>query len=444
MHLLAQTQFSPPEALRLRRDRAERILNGLRAGVLCLLGAAALAYAPSLSPELNRANVLLLLPTLLWTVGQYVLWYRRPALPDRLSIANGVIDVTAVTAIIAAYAIVESGVLALRSPIFLMYFVVLAARPVASSVRRAGVVSVLAVVEYASVVAWLFATNRIALTMNPMEAIVAARVSPLDEAAKVLLLAIGGMLATYGAFWVERLVLESSKESAERQRVATRLVQAELDTLKLQLSPHFLFNALNSAVALIGSDRLAAERMVAELSDFLRLVLSGSMEHEVHLERELELLERYVRIQRVRFQDKLNVQFDISDEARRALVPSLLLQPLVENAIRHGIGPRATPGHVWISAHRVGDSLEIEVLDDGVGPSARRPRERARGTGLGLANTATRLIHLYGDRHEFQTRPREGGGFAVRILMPFRLSSSPPESLTAGSDAPDAEAVVTV
>lgn len=444
MHLSAQTRFSPPEALRIRRDRAERILNGLRAGVLCLLGAAALAYAPSLSPELNRANVLLLLPTLLWTLGQYVLWYRRPALPDWLSIANGVIDVTAVTAIIAAYAIVESGVLALRSPIFLMYFVVLAARPVASSVRRSGVVSILAVVEYASVVAWLFATNRIALAMNPIEAIVAQRVSPLDEAAKILLLAIGGVLATYGASWVEHLVLESSKESSERQRVATRLVQAELDTLKLQLSPHFLFNALNSAVALIGSDRLAAERMVAELSDFLRLVLSGSMEHEVHLERELELLERYVGIQRVRFQDKLNVQFDISDEARRALVPSLLLQPLVENAIRHGIGPRATPGHVWLSARRVGDSLEIEVLDDGVGPSARRPRERARGTGLGLANTATRLIHLYGDRHEFQTGPREGGGFAVRILMPFRLSSSPPESLTAGSDAPDAEAVVTV
>ena len=428
MLLPAPTQYPSPDALILRRDRAERILNGLRAGVLCLLGAAALAYAPSLSPELNRANVLLLIPTLLWTIGQYVLWYRRPGLPDWLSLANAVIDVTAVTAIIGAYAIAESGVLALRSPIFLMYFVVLAARPVASSVRRAGIVGILAAVEYTTLVVWLFATNRIAPVMNPMEAIFAARVSPLDEAAKILLLAIGGMLATYGAFWVEHLVLESSRESSERQRVATRLVQAELDTLKLQLSPHFLFNALNSAMALIGSDRLAAERMVAELSDFLRLVLSGSMEHEVPLERELELLERYVRIQRVRFQDKLSVQFDISDEARRALVPSLLLQPLVENAIRHGIGPRATPGHVWVSAHRVGESLEVEVLDDGVGPSPRRSRERSRGTGLGLANTATRLIHLYGENHEFQAGPREGGGFAVRLVMPFRLRSSPAEA----------------
>lgn len=393
--------------------------------MLCLLGAAALAYAPSLSPELNRANVLLLIPTILWTVGQYLLWYRRPALPDWLSLANAVIDVTAVTAIIAAYAVTDSGVLALRSPIFLMYFVVLAARPVASSVWRAGVVAILAVLEYTSLVAWLFVTHRITPMMNPMEAIFTSSVSPLDEAAKVLLLAIGGMLATYGAFWVEHLVLESSKESAERQRVATRLVQAELDTLKLQLSPHFLFNALNSAVALIGSDRLAAERMVSELSDFLRLVLSGSMEHEVPLERELELLEHYLRIQRVRFQDKLGVQLDISDEARRALVPSLLLQPLVENAIRHGISPRATPGHVWVSAHRIEDSLAIEVLDDGVGPSARRSRERSRGTGLGLANTATRLIHLYGDRHEFEAGPREGGGFAVKLILPFRLRSSP-------------------
>jgi hypothetical protein len=428
MLLSVPPQSAPPDALRIRRDRAECILNGLRAGVLCLLGAAALAYAPSLSPELNRANVLLLIPTILWTVGQYLLWYRRPALPDWLSLANAVIDVTAVTAIIAAYAITDSGVLALRSPIFLMYFVVLAARPVASSVWRAGMVAILAVVEYTSLVVWLFVTHRITPMMNPMEAIFTSRVSPLDEAAKVLLLAIGGMLATYGAFWVEHLVLESSKESAERQRVATRLVQAELDTLKLQLSPHFLFNALNSAVALIGSDRLAAERMVSELSDFLRLVLSGSMEHEVPLERELELHERYLRIQRVRFQDKLGVQLDISDEARRALVPSLLLQPLVENAIRHGISPRATPGHVWVSAHRIEDSLAIEVLDDGVGPSARRSRERSRGTGLGLANTATRLIHLYGDRHEFEAGPREGGGFAVKLMLPFRLRSSPPAS----------------
>jgi signal transduction histidine kinase len=427
----APIEFTPPDSLRLRRDRAERILNGLRAGVLCLLTAAALAYAPSLSPELNRTNVLILLPALAWTLAQYLLWYRRPMLPDWLSVANATIDVTAVTAIIGGYALADSGGLALRSPIFLMYFVVLAARPLASSVRRAGFVATLAVVEYLTIVVWLFATQRITPMMNPMEAILQARVSPLDEAAKILILAIAGVIATYAASWVEHLVIEASTESAERQRVATRLVQAELDTLKLQLSPHFLFNALNSAVALIGSDQLAAEKMVSELSDFLRLVLSGSMEHEVPLERELELLERYLRIQRARFQEKLNVEFDISDEARRAVVPSLLLQPLLENAIRHGIGPRATPGRIWVSAHRAGDMLAMQVVDDGVGASARRSRDRSRGTGLGLANTATRLLHLYGEEHQFETGPRDGGGFAVRLLIPFRLRSAAPDVVEA-------------
>ena len=418
-------EFTPPDSLRLRRDRAERILNGLRAGVLCLLIAAALAYAPSLSSALNRTNVLVLAPALAWTLAQYLLWYKRPILPDQLSVANATLDVTAVTAIIGGYAVAESGVLALRSPIFLMYFVVLAARPLASSVKRAGIVASLAVGEYLAVVIWLFSTNRIESIMNPMAAILQGRVSPLDEAAKILLLAIGGVIATYAASWVEHLVIEASTESAARQRVATRLVQAELDTLKLQLSPHFLFNALNSAVALIGSDREAAEKMVSELSEFLRMVLSGSMENEVPLDRELELLQHYLRIQRVRFQDKLNVEFDISDDARRAMVPSLLLQPLLENAIRHGIGPRATPGRIWVSANRAGDMLAMQVVDDGVGANARPSRERSRGTGLGLANTATRLIHLYADAHQFEAGPRDGGGFAVKLLIPYRLRTAP-------------------
>ena len=421
-------EFTPPDSLRLRRDRAERILNGLRAGVLCLLIAAALAYAPSLSSALNRTNVLVLAPALAWTLAQYLLWYKRPILPDQLSVANATLDVTAVTAIIGGYAVAESGVLALRSPIFLMYFVVLAARPLASSVKRAGIVASLAVGEYLVVVIWLFSTNRIESVMNPMAAILQGKVSPLDEAAKILLLGIGGVIATYAASWVEHLVIEASTESAARQRVATRLVQAQLDTLKLQLSPHFLFNALNSAVALIGSDREAAEKMVSELSEFLRMVLSGSMENEVPLDRELELLEHYLRIQRVRFQDKLNVEFDISDDARRAMVPSLLLQPLLENAIRHGIGPRATPGRIWVSAHRAGDMLAMQVVDDGVGANARPSRERSRGTGLGLANTATRLIHLYADAHQFEVGPREGGGFAVKLLIPFRLRTAPETS----------------
>jgi LytS/YehU family sensor histidine kinase len=264
------------------------------------------------------------------------------------------------------------------------------------------------------------------VVINPIDAVLTARITPLDEGAKLILLGVFGIVSTYATYWVEHLVREASKESSERQRVVTRLVQSELDTLKLQLNPHFLFNALNSAMALIATDPPAAERMVSELSDFLRLVLSTSSEQEVPLERELGLLDRYVAIQRVRFQDRLTVNCNIEDGVRSALVPSLLLQPLVENAIRHGISPRAGAGYVQVTARRAGDKLVITILDDGVGVRARRSRERSRGTGLGLTNTRTRLIHLYGDGHEFESGPRDEGGYAVKITIPLRLGRVAP------------------
>ncbi|MEO7823662.1 MAG: histidine kinase [Gemmatimonadaceae bacterium] len=422
MPLFSPASSAPPASLRFRRDRAERILNGVRAAVVFLLTAAALMYAPHLSPALNLVNVLVLGPTLLWIVAQYLVWYRRPELPSWLSAVNPVVDVSAVTAIIGGYALAQSGVLALRSPIFLMYFIVLAGRPVASSVRKAAFISALAVAEYGGLLLWLWGSNQIPLTMDPIDAVQLAHITPLDEAAKLILLSVFGFVATYATSWVEHLVHEASKESGERQRVVTRLVQAELDTLKLQLNPHFLFNALNSAMALIASNPAAAERMVSELSDFLRLVLTTSSEQEVPLERELGLLDRYVAIQRVRFEDRLTVSCNIEEGVRGALVPSLLLQPLVENAIRHGIGPRAGAGYVQVTARRVGDRLAIAILDDGVGVRARRSRERSRGTGLGLTNTSTRLSHLYGEAHEFHAGPRDEGGYAVHVTIPFKLA----------------------
>ncbi|MEA2329146.1 MAG: hypothetical protein QOE68_4105, partial [Thermoanaerobaculia bacterium] len=228
MQLFATADFAPPPSLRLRRDRAERILNGLRAAVVFLLTASALMYAPHLSRDLNIANVLVLGPTLAWTVTQYLIWYRHPELPDWLSVVNPIVDISAVSAIIGGYAVAQSGVLALRSPIFLMYFVVLAGRPVASSVRKAAFVSALAFVEYAGLLVWLWASNRIPIAINPIDAVLTARVTPLDEAAKLVLLAVFGIVSTYATSWVEHLVREASKESAERQRVVTRLVQSEL------------------------------------------------------------------------------------------------------------------------------------------------------------------------------------------------------------------------
>lgn len=400
-------------------------MNALRAGILLLLAFAALVYAPALSPELQRANVLLLTPMLAWTFGQYLLWYRKPALPQWLPITNAIVDVTAVTSILAAYSIAGSGNLALRSPIFIMYFVVLAARPVASSVRKTALVGSLVVLQYAMLFAWLLVTNRINPVLSPVEAVEIGQLSFLDEGAKVMLLGIAAAVATYATAWVERLVIESATESAERHEVATQLVQAQLDTLRLQLSPHFLFNALNGAMALIATDARAAERMLAAISDFLRMVLHSSSEPEVTVDRELTLLQHYLDIQRVRFGDKLAVDFDVDDSVRTALVPSLLLQPLVENAIRHGITYRTSGGVIRVRIAGDDHVVRIEVTDNGPGPAVRKLRQGATGSGLGLANTAMRLGHFYGRAHTLDTGPVAGGGFSVRLSLPLRRSSKP-------------------
>ena len=402
-------------------------MNGLRAVILLLLAFAAFAYAPALSPELDRVNALLLIPAIAWTFGQYLIWYREPHLPDWLPLTNAMLDVTAVTGIIAGYSISGSGNMALRTPIFMMYFVVLAARPVASSVRKTAIVASVVVVEYTALFGWLLATGRIDPILSPVDALAMGRLSYLDEGAKILILAVAGGVATYATSWVEQLVIESAMESVERQNVETQLAKAQLDTLRLQLSPHFLFNALNGAIALIATNARAAEKMLASISEFLRMILRSSAEPKVTVERELALLHHYIEIQRVRFGDKLKVSFDVDDSLASALVPSLVLQPLVENSIRHGISPRASGGTVVVRMHAEGDMLRIDVEDNGVGPTSRRTREKDRGTGLGLSNTATRLNHLYGERYTFETGVGNLGGFRVQLSLPLELAAESPK-----------------
>ncbi|HVE77958.1 MAG TPA: hypothetical protein VNA89_03800, partial [Gemmatimonadaceae bacterium] len=189
------------EVLEQERDRAERLLNLIRAGVLVLLGGAASAYAPTLTPELNRANVLVLAPALAWTLGQHLLFYRRPRLPRWLALANPLVDVAAVTVILGAYATARSAPLGLKTPIFLAYFVVLASRPITSSTRRAGVVAVATFVAYAALVVALVAGGRLPLVLSPVTAGGTVAVSPLDEGARLLLLAVAGIIATYATHW---------------------------------------------------------------------------------------------------------------------------------------------------------------------------------------------------------------------------------------------------
>jgi len=408
-----------------QRDRAERMLNRARLIVLVLLGMAALVYAPNLTSPLNWVNVSVLVPILAWTLLQGELFYRRPKLPVWIGVANPVADIAAVTAIIGGYAFAHSAALALKTPIFLMYFVILAALPIAASTRKAAAVACMAFGCYGALVAFFLVSGRLPTVMNPVTASQAAGVSPLDEGAKLLLLAVAGAIASYATNWQERLATSFSRATEEREQLEARLARAQLQSLRLQLHPHFLFNTLNTINALIGTDRHAAERVISGLSELLRMSLSSASEQEVTLAKELELLAHYIEIQQIRFQDRLTVNFRIDPDARYALVPNLMLQPLVENAIRHGIAPRAAPGHVVVTAARRGDRLELSVVDDGVGEKASRDHR----DGVGLGNTRARLLSLYGSDHRFEAGGASAGGFAVHIEIPYRTDTATKEPL---------------
>jgi hypothetical protein len=407
------------EPLAQLRETAERQLNAVRAGVLALLATAALAYAPEITPALRLVNMSILVPMLAWTLGQYLGWYQRPRLPNWLTIANPIVDITAVTASMAGYAVAESAVLALRAPMFLAYFAILAARPIMSSARRAAAVSALTLIEYVALVAFLIGTHRVALTASPLAAAAGFGVAPLDEGAKLLLLAVAGAIATYATTWQERLVRSYSRASHERDRLEVRLAQAQLESLKHQLQPHFLFNALNAITALIPTEPRIAQRTVHGLGELLRFSLSDDGEHEVRLEHELQLLGYYLDIQRIRFHDRISVRVDTDPTVTRALVPNLMLQPLVENAIRHGIGPRAAGGAILVEVSREEDDLRVRVTDDGVG-AVLGPGGGLMREGVGLGNTRARLQHLYGARHRLQVSTAPGAGFVVEIYVPYR------------------------
>ena len=194
------------------------------------------------------------------------------------------------------------------------------------------------------------------------------------------------------------------------------LAEARLKSLQMQLNPHFLFNTLHAISALMHKDVDAADRMVAQLSDLLRRALDSGDEQEVSLRREIDFLERYVAIEKTRFGKRLAVEMRIAPETREALVPNLLLQPLVENAIRHGIEPQARPGKIDIAAARVGEELIIEVRDNGGGLPAKWNEN------IGLSNTRSRLSQLYDASHRFELRNSDSGGLTITIAIPFRLA----------------------
>jgi LytS/YehU family sensor histidine kinase len=182
----------------------------------------------------------------------------------------------------------------------------------------------------------------------------------------------------------------------------------------MQLNPHFLFNTLHAISSLMHRDVEAAERMLVQLSDLLRRALESTDTQEVPLREELDFLSRYAEIEQARFGERLKIEMNIAPDALDALVPNLVLQPLLENAIRHGIEPHARAGRVQVIAKRDGESLHLEVRDNGGGIVNGKVAE-----GVGLSNTRARLKQLYFERHDFELGNIGNGGVSVRIRLPF-------------------------
>jgi len=199
-----------------------------------------------------------------------------------------------------------------------------------------------------------------------------------------------------------------------------RLAQAKLQALQMQLNPHFLFNSLHSISSLMHQDVDAADRMIVRLSDLLRAALDNSDAQEVTLGKEIEFLKRYLEIEQIRFGKRLTVQMDVAMDTLDAQVPNLILQPLVENAIRHGIEPHAKPGRIELRSKREADVLTLEVCDNGAGLVA----DKSLVENVGLSNTRARLQTLHAGAHRLEFHNVPGGGLRVRLAIPFRLANN--------------------
>lgn len=230
----------------------------------------------------------------------------------------------------------------------------------------------------------------------------------------LVFLPIYGILVTGVLAW--NFYQDAQVRALKESRLEAALASARLESLRDQIHPHFLFNTLHAISALMADDVSAARRMMRRLSELLRVALEETT-HEVTLEEELRVLELYVEIQQIRFGDRLNVRYDIDPAARRMFVPRIVLQPLVENAIKHGTGGRVRKAVVVVHGELRGDELRLEVRDDGPGfSSSARPGRK----GIGLSNTEARLEQLYGSEYALELENAAEGGAVVRLIMPAR------------------------
>ena len=223
-------------------------------------------------------------------------------------------------------------------------------------------------------------------------------------------------LAILAAGFAREYFLRDAELRQQTARLQAQLAVARLDALRMQLNPHFLFNTLHAISALVERDPAGVRRMIARLSELLRHTMDSRGADEVPLRDELGFLRRYIEIMEIRFQGKLRVEMEIDDETLDALVPNLILQPIMENALEHGAARATGEGRISIAAHRDGDLLYMIVRDNGPGIAA------AASAGVGLANTRERLAQLYGGRGEVVLSSPAGGGAVAEIALPFHTS----------------------
>jgi two-component system, LytTR family, sensor kinase len=223
----------------------------------------------------------------------------------------------------------------------------------------------------------------------------------------------------FGARQIYRYYGHYLQSELRLERLERSFSEARLNALRMQLDPHFLFNALNTVSSQVERDPKLARRMIEHLGDLLRLSLESKDRQEVALAEEMAFLEHYIAIQKIRFGENLRIHTDIATEVKYASVPGLIVQPLVENAIRHGISRRSSGGTVTVTARRVNERVEIRVIDDGVGLPPGWTLERSAGVGLAVTRERIAGLHPNGES-SFAVRRRAAGGTEVEIVLPFR------------------------
>ena len=231
--------------------------------------------------------------------------------------------------------------------------------------------------------------------------------------------------AVLGCVYAFAYALEAKEREAVTARLAAQVAEARLDALRMQLHPHFLFNSLNAVAVLVRDGRTTdAARVVEQLSEMLRELLGEQNTREVQLAREIDFVRKYLAIEEVRFSDRLAVRWNLAPEALDALVPSFLLQPLVENALRHGVAARSDPSTIEVEALIQDGELRLAVINDAPDAAAR---ERTRGRGLGLASTRERLATLFGERAALSLTESDGR-VRAEVRMPYRPAKAPEEA----------------